>query len=207
MLVRRHLSIENSACVEWVRTRVRNDLWQRDSSKSEREGLQDDTDVWFEDGGTNKWTRGREDINIPTRSYQIWQDYKWVHQKEELLADKVRSSRLKWFINVYRRESGYIGRKMLNWRKRAPPVVSRDCYPAPLYPKSLVQAGSAPTSEPYTSGDAWAQACGAHTVWGAPPLRRPHVKSWVGVTEEADDLRAYRAPGGGNHYSMFLFVK
>lgn len=186
MLVRRHLSIENSACVQWVRTSVRNDLWQRDSSKSEWEGLQDDTDVWFEDGGTNKWTRGSaEDINITTRSYQIWQDYKWVHQKEELFGDKVRSSRLKWFINVYRRESGYIGQKMLNWRKRAPPLVRRDCYPAeqpqppysehplPLYPKFLVQAGTAPTQllEPAEPEPVYARWCLSPGLWGPHSLR------------------------------------
>lgn len=123
-------------------------------------------------------------------------------------------------MNVYRREIGYIGRKMLNWRKSAAPDVRRDCYPAeqpqppysehsePLYPKSLVQAGSAPTqlsepAEPESSpvGPTPSESEGLHPCW------RPPAKSWVVMTEETDDLRPYRAPGGENHYSMFLFIK
>lgn len=42
----------------WVELSVRSDVWQKVSSKSQREGAQDDSetcyDVCFGDGGTNK---------------------------------------------------------------------------------------------------------------------------------------------------------
>lgn len=45
---------ESAGRAEWVVTSVRGDLWDKDSSKCEREGLQDGSqtcsDVWFRDG-------------------------------------------------------------------------------------------------------------------------------------------------------------
>lgn len=54
---------EHAGRVEWVKTSVRSDLRQEDSSKSGRQDLQDGWytcyDVWFDDGGAVQNTRGQ----------------------------------------------------------------------------------------------------------------------------------------------------
>lgn len=54
---------ESAGRVEQVEKIVRDDLWQKDNSMSERKGLQDGSescyDIWFWETGTNKKTHDK----------------------------------------------------------------------------------------------------------------------------------------------------
>lgn len=60
-----------------METSVRNDFWQKDSSKSERKALQDGSDIWIGDSGADKKTGGGsgrfKDAKIFIGSDQDWQ--------------------------------------------------------------------------------------------------------------------------------------
>lgn len=74
--------------MEWVETIVWSDLWQEDSSKSERGGLEGGSetyyDIWFGDDSTERKTGGgagggtAENGKIFSGSSQDGQDQTWV---------------------------------------------------------------------------------------------------------------------------------
>lgn len=70
---------ESAGRVEQVEISLRGDLWKKDSSEGEREGLQDGPetcyDVLFGDSGTETKTESRaEDVQIFIMSEQDGQD-------------------------------------------------------------------------------------------------------------------------------------
>lgn len=70
--------------MEWVETIIWGDLWQEDSSKSEREGLKGGSetcyDIWFGHDSTERKTGGgtAENGKIFSGSSQDGQDQTWV---------------------------------------------------------------------------------------------------------------------------------